>query len=289
MVGSGFVSGSGVSGLVFRVVSFTFVFNISNISSVGISNRVGHNLGTAIGKSNTVFTSSGISITVLVGSERSTTVVISNSISKLIDSRAIIGGLSMVSRSMVGCSMVDRLVDNRSGVVDGSRLVDRSWVVDRGMVDRGMVDRGMVDRSMVDRGRVVDRGVVDRFGMVDRGMVDSMVSSVHGDMAGGMSMSSILLLIVILMDFIGGSSRLGGYLGVVVSMSTVDGGRDRWGIAVFDRLVRVLVGKSHSQEGEDSDESLKGIKKFFKNCGALKTDIISTKSFKGKEVIAFKI
>merc|ERR1719367_2297516 len=120
--------------------------------------------------------------------------------------------------------MVDRLVDNRSGVVDGSRLVDRGWGVE--------------------------------FGMVDRGMVDSMVSSMDGDMAGGMSMSSILLLIVILMDFIGGSSRLGGYLGVVVSMSTVDGGRDRWGIAVFDRLVRVLVGKSHSQEGEDSDESL---------------------------------
>merc|ERR1712111_86781 len=113
--------------------------------------------------------------------------------------------------------MVDRLVDNRSGGVDGSRLVDRSWGV---------------DRSMVDRGRVVDRGVVDRFGMVDRGMVDSMVSNMDRDMAGGMSMSSILLLIVILMDFIGGSSRLGGYLGVVVSMSTVDGGRDRWGIAV---------------------------------------------------------
>ena len=260
MVGSRLV-GSGVSGLVLGVVSLTFVFNISNISGVSISDRVGHNLGTAIGKSNTVFTSGGISVTVLVGSERSTTVVISNSISKLVDSRAIMGRLSMVSRSMVGCSMVDRLVDNRSGVVDGSRLVDRSWVVDRGMVDRGMVDRGMVDRSMVDRGRVVDRGVVDRFGMVDRGMVDSMVSSMDGDMAGGMSMSSILLLIVILMDFIGGSSRLGGYLGVVVSMSTVDGGRDRWGIAVFDRLVRVLVGKSHSQEGEDSNKSLKGILK----------------------------
>ena len=254
MVGSGLVR-SGVSGLVLGVVSLTFVFNISNISSVGISNRVGHNLGTAIGKSNTVFTSGGISVTVLVGSERSTTVVISNSISKLIDSRAIIGGLSMVSRSMVGCSMVDRLVDNRSGVVDGSRLVDRSWVVDRGMVDRG----GVVDRGVVD-----GFGMVDGSGVVDWGMVDSVVSSVHGNMAGGMSMGSILLLIVILMDFIGGSSRLGGYLGVVVSMSTVDGGRDRWGIAVFDRLVRVLVGKSHSQEGEDSDESLKGIKTNFK-------------------------
>merc|ERR1719242_1128171 len=115
--------------------------------------------------------------------------------------------------------MVDRLVDNGSGGVDGGGLVGGSGVVDRGVVDRG-------------------------------------VSSVHRNMTGGMSMGSILLLIVIFMDFIGGSSRLGGYLGVVVSMSTVDGGRDRWGIAVFDRLVRVLVGKSHSQEWEDSDESL---------------------------------
>ena len=256
MVGSRLV-GSGVSGLVLGVVSLTFVFNISNISGVSISDRVGHNLGTAIGKSNTVFTSGGISVTVLVGSERSTAVVISNSISVLVDSRAIISGLRVV-----GSSMVNRLVDNGSGVV-GSGLVDNG----SGVVDgSGLVDgSGVVDRGMVDRGGVVDRGVVDGFGMVDgsgvvdRGMVDGMVSSVHGDMAGGMSMSSILLLIVILMDFIGGSSRLGGYLGVVVSMSTVDGGRDRWGIAVFDRLVRVLVGKSHSQEGEDSDESLKGL------------------------------
>ena len=260
MVGSGLVR-SGVSGLVLGVVSLTFVFNISNISRVGISNRVGHNLGTAIGKSNTVFTSGGISVTVLVGSERSTAVVISNSISVLVDSRAIISGLSMVSGSVIGSglvsgsSMVDRLVDNGSGVVDGSGLVDGSGVVDRGMVNRG----GVVDRGVVD-----GFGMVDGSGVVDWGMVDGMVSSVHGDMAGGMSMSSILLLIVILMDFIGGSSRLGGYLGVVVSMSTVDGGRDRWGIAVFDRLVRVLVGKSHSQEGEDSDESLKGIKWFKK-------------------------
>jgi hypothetical protein len=228
VVGSRLV-GSGVSGLVLGVVSLTFVFNISNISGVSISDRVGHNLGTAIGKSNTVFTSGGISVTVLVGSERSTAVVISNSISVLVDSRAIISGLRVV-----GSSMVNRLVDNGSGVV-GSGLVDNG--------------SGVVDGS----------GLVDGSGVVDRGMVDGMVSSVHGDMAGGMSMSSILLLIVILMDFIGGSSRLGGYLGVVVSMSTVDGGRDRWGIAVFDRLVRVLVGKSHSQEGEDSDESLKGL------------------------------
>ena len=95
------------------------------------------------------------------------------------------------------------------------------------------------------------------------GMVNSMVAmgSMHWGMSRGMSMSDILLLIVVLMDFIGGSSRLGSYLGVVVSMSTVDGGRDRGGIAVFDNLVRVLVGSSQSQDGEDSDEGLKSILK----------------------------
>ena len=248
-----------MSGLVLRVVSLTLVFHISNISRVSISNRVGHNLGTAIGKSNTVFTSGGISITVLVGLESSTTVVISNSISILIDSRAIISRL-MVSRGVVGSGFVsrgrvdNRLVHNRGGVVDGSGLVDGGRVVDRGVVDRF----GMVDRGMMDRGRVVDRGMVDRGGVIDRGMVNSMVAmgSMHGGMSRGMSMSDILLLIVVLMDFIGGSSRLGSYLGVVVSMSTVDGGRDRGGIAVFDNLVRVLVGSSQSQDGEDSDEGL---------------------------------
>ena len=157
MVGSRLV-GSGVSGLVLGVVSLTFVFNISNISGVSISDRVGHNLGTAIGKSNTVFTSGGISVTVLIGSERSTAVVISNSISVLVDSRAIISGLRVV-----GSSMVNRLVDNGSGVV-GSGLVDNG----SGVVDgSGLVDgSGVVDRGMVDRGGVVDRGVVDGFGMI---------------------------------------------------------------------------------------------------------------------------
>ena len=57
MVGSRLVSGLRfmVSGLVFGVVSLTLVFNISNISRVSISNAVGHNLGTTIGKSHSVF------------------------------------------------------------------------------------------------------------------------------------------------------------------------------------------------------------------------------------------
>merc|ERR1719414_1680368 len=164
--------------------------------------------------------------------------------------------LGMVDRGgFVSRGRVDnRLVHNRGRVVDGSRLVDGGRVVDRGMVDR----LGMVDRGMMDRGRVVDRGMVDRGGVIDRGMVNSMVAmgSMHWSMSRGMSMSDILLLIVILMDFIGGSSRLGSYLGVVVSMSTVDGGRDSGGIAVFDTLVSVLVGSSQSQDGEDSDEGL---------------------------------
>merc|ERR1719251_640908 len=111
--------------------------------------------------------------------------------------------------------------------------------------------------GMVNGSGVVDRGMVNGSGVVDRGVVDlSVMGSMHGSMSRGMSMSDILLLIVVLMDFIGGRSRLGGYLGVVVSMSTVDGGGDRGGIAVFDNLVRVLVGSSQSQKGEDSDEGL---------------------------------
>ena len=44
-------------GLIRSIVSFTLVSDISDISGVSITNAVSHNLGTTIGKSNTVFAS----------------------------------------------------------------------------------------------------------------------------------------------------------------------------------------------------------------------------------------
>ena len=209
---------SGLLGLIGSIVSLTLVSDISNIARVAIGNVVGHNLGTAIGKSHAVLAIGSITITVLVLGKASSRVIISNSIAVLVDSRAIISGL-MVSRSWVG-----------------------------GLVGRSRGSHRLVSRS---RGRVVDRSglVVSRSGMVDRGM--------DRDVAGSMSSGNILLLIVVLVDLIRGGSGLGGHLGVVRAMGFVDGGSDGGGIAVFDALVAVLVGNSQSQESGESNESLK--------------------------------
>ena len=247
---------SGLLGLIGSIVSLTLVSDISNIARVAIGNVVGHNLGTAIGKSHAVLAIGSITITVLVLGKASSRVIISNSIAILVDSRAIISRL-MVSSSgvsgLVGRSGVShRLVSRSRGrVVDRGRLVDRSRVVDgsRLVVSGSRV----VDGSglVVSRGRVVDRSglVVSRSGMVDRGM--------DRDVAGSMSSGNILLLIVVLVDLIRGGSGLGGHLGVVRAMGFVDGGSDGGGIAVFDALVAVLVGNSQSQESGESNESLK--------------------------------
>ena len=136
-------------GLIGSIVSLTFIFDIGNISRVAISNIVGNNLSTAIGKSYTIFSIGSITITGFILSKVGTRVVISNSISISVDSWAIISRLR-VSR------------------------VNRSWVNNGSMVDRGMVNRDVVDRGMVDRSSMEDGSMVDS--MMNRGMVNSMVS-----------------------------------------------------------------------------------------------------------------
>ena len=218
-------------------------------------------MGATIGKSYTIFSIGSITITGFILSKVGTRVVISNSISISVDNWAIISRLrvSRVNRSWV---------NNRS-------------MVDRGMVNRDMVDRGMVDRSSMENGSMVDsmmnRGMVnsmmsrcmmnsmvERCGMEDRSMV-SMNIFVGMEGNGGMVGSSILLLVVVLVDLIGGGSRLAVDSCAIATMGFVDGGSDSRGIAVFDALVAVLIGGSQSQKGQESDESLKkleAMKKF---------------------------
>ena len=62
----------------------TLVPHISNISRLGIKNAVGDNLGTTIGKGNTVFSIGGISIAVLISSKVSSAVSIIDSITVVI-------------------------------------------------------------------------------------------------------------------------------------------------------------------------------------------------------------
>merc|ERR1719308_258981 len=96
------------------------VLDISNISTVGISNLVVNSLESAIRKGNRVRSSGSISITVLSSIELSSRVVISNSILIAVHSRSII------LRLLVGSSMY-------WGVVGG--LCNRGCMVGRGMVD----------------------------------------------------------------------------------------------------------------------------------------------------------
>jgi len=206
-------------GFIYGVSGFTLVFDIGNISRVGISNSVGDNLGTTIGESYTVFTAGSITITVLILSKVGSRVVISNSIAIFVDSWAIISGL-MVSGSgvsgLVGGSWVGNdggFVDNWGGFVGGSGFVSGSGVVDgSGFVGGSWVVNG--SRLVVSGSWVVDGGM----GMVDgmgKGMVNTMVGKrvgngcVDGDMGGSMDTCGILLLIVVLVNLIGGSSGLG--------------------------------------------------------------------------------
>ena len=318
-------------GLIRRILGFTLVSDISNISRVGIPNIVGDNLGTAIGKSYTVFARGSNTITVLTLSKVVTRVVISDSITVLVESWAFISRL-MVSRLRVSGLVGGSLVNNGSGVVDRSGFVDnRGRVVDRSrLVDRGRI----VDGSLVVDGRVgVDVGVglsmsmvngvtVDvvgktmvtmnvgmvtvkvgmvamnvgmvtmkvgmvtmnvgmvtmKVGMVtmnigmvtmEIGMVTmnvgmvtmngSMVSMVEvksSVVARGVDTSNIFLLIVVLVNLIGSGSGLGVHSGVIFTMGSIDGGRDRRGVAMLDALVAVLVGGSQGQEGRENDKSL---------------------------------
>jgi len=254
----------------------TLVSDIGNIPRVSITDRVGDDLGTAIGKSHAVLSSGSNTITVLTCSKAGARVVISDSITILIDSRAIISGL-MVSGNgvsgLVGGSWVNigGLVNDGSGLVNWGRFVSGSWVVDgSGLVNGScVVDRG---RSMVSGSWVVDgsRLMVSGSWVVDRGMVDGMSKSmvngvgrmgegmmdksVMNGFVGvgrdrGMGGSSVFLLVVVLVDLIGGSSGLAVDNCVVTTMGFVDGGSHSGSIAVFDALVAVLIGDGQSQEG----------------------------------------
>ena len=93
----------------------------------------------------------------------------------------------------------------------------------------------------------------------------SMSRGMDRDVARGSIGSTVFLLILVLVNLIGGGSRLAVDSCAIATMGFVDGGSDSRGIAVFDALVAVLIGGSQSQKGQESDESLKkleAMKKF---------------------------
>ena len=91
----------GCRGVVFwgsGVVSLSLIGDISNITTVGISNVVVDHLGPAVRKSYSVGSTGGVAISLLILTKLGSTVVISYSILEGIDSRLVIGGLRSVAR-----------------------------------------------------------------------------------------------------------------------------------------------------------------------------------------------
>merc|ERR1712038_2064970 len=102
------------------VVGFAFILHISNISRVGISHIVSHDLRTAIGKGNTISTIGSVAITGFVLAKVGTRVFIGNTVFVGIGSWGVIRWL------MVGGG---RLVIDGGRLVNRGRVVHRSWMV----------------------------------------------------------------------------------------------------------------------------------------------------------------
>ena len=117
MVGGRLVWGGLVGGLVLGVLGLSLVSHISNISGVSISNGVGNDLDTAIGKVDTVLSVSGIAITGLVLLESSLAVVVSDGVGVLVLWGLIIVGLLVGSGLVSGSGLVRGGLVSRGGVI----------------------------------------------------------------------------------------------------------------------------------------------------------------------------
>ena len=80
------------------VVGNSLIADISNITTVGISNVVVDHLGPAVRKSYSVGSTGGVAISLLILTKLGSTVVISHAILVGIDGRLVIGGLRSVAR-----------------------------------------------------------------------------------------------------------------------------------------------------------------------------------------------
>jgi len=236
---------------VFWVLGNTVIFNISNVSTISIY-VIGNDLGTAIRKSNTVLTSSGITFTVFISRERGLGVIILDGITVLVNSWAIIGRFVIrswlvVSRGwvynwlvnnwgniwswfvdnwgmircwswgMIRCWFVDNwgMIRCWSWVVYWSSFVNWSWVIYWSMVNWSWV----IWSSMVDWSWVIWGGVV------------------NWDMSWGMDSSSVLFTSIRVVYVLGSSMRLASNNSVVSTMCFVDRVTYSRGIAVFHSLV----------------------------------------------------
>merc|ERR1712216_720505 len=131
--------------------------------------------------------------------------------------------------------------------------------VDMVAMEVGMVTMkvGLVTMKVVDMITMKVSMVTMNVGMVTmNGSMVSMVQVKSTVVARGVDTSNIFLLVVVLVNLIGGGSGLGVHSGMVFTMGSTDGGRYSRGVALFEALVAVLVGGSQGQEGRENDKSL---------------------------------
>ena len=220
---------------VFGVLSYTFVFDISDISTISIIDGIGDNLGATIGKIYTVFTIGSITITVFIGSKVSSRVIVGNSIAILVDSWSVISRFWMIwSWLVVGWSWVNNWLMNNWGYI-------RSWLVD--------------NWSMVWGWFVVYWGWVVWCSMVDWSMM-SISWGMDWSMSWSMDCSTIFFLGIRVVDILWCSMGLAGDNGMIRSMGPMDSMAYRWSVTMLDDLVAALVGQGNSQKGGKGNEYL---------------------------------
>merc|ERR1719367_343413 len=225
--------------MVFWVLSNTFVFNIGNISTISISNIVGDNLGTTIGKVYTVFTVGSITVTVFVSSKISFSIVIMDSISVLVYCWSFFIHWSLTvswSWSMVGWCMYYWLVDNwyNWGNV-------WSWFVYYWSNIWGW---------LVNWGWVINWSRFVSWGWVVWGWL------VNWNMSRSMNGSTIFFSSIWVVYVLWSGMGLARYGCMVSSMGLMNCNFDGWGVAVLYNLMTALVSQSNSQKSRYCDECL---------------------------------
>jgi len=237
---------SWLSWVVFWVLSNTFVFDIGNISTVSITNIIGYDLSTAIGKIDTVFAVGGVSVTVFVGLKVSFCVVVMYSISVFIDGWSIIRWFLAVSwSSVISWSWVyNWLVDNWGNIWSWSWVYN--WFVDNwGYIWSWSVNWGWV----VNWGWLVNGSCVINWSrlVISWGWV-VWGWSVNWNMRRSMNGSTVLFSSIWVVYVLWCSMGLFRHSCVVCSMGLMDSNFDGRGVAVLDNLVTALVSQSNSQK-----------------------------------------
>ena len=227
------------------IVGLSSVLDISDVTRIGISNIVGHDLCTAIRKSHTVLAVSGISITSLILAKAGARILVSNTVFISIDSWTIIGRL-LVAMDRLGWvvrSWVGHNWHHWGWVISWA---DRSWVSNHWSQLRGHPGdhRWQGNSCLGEDGSWVSHNGsrVVRGGPMDWHMSWSMDSC------------AVLLSSIGVVHILWGSMWLLGNHSSIGAMRLVHRVADSRGIAVLDHLVVGLVTGSSGDQGSSSSE-----------------------------------